>query len=704
LIETNTFFLGQGIMDDKSSTSHDELGPLPLADGNSELQERSIKALHALLRKTDDLVLRDERTNNFGVDCSLEVRLFGFMTNLRAQVQLKASGGVNALKDGSVSLSVKTANLNYLLNGVVPIYLLYDSIEDKFWYTWARDEATRLETSTPKWRDQASVIIKFTKLLSDSSLRDVREQIISEGKLHRTIRDALARSAGRETVVMMIDRESLKTTDSAQARDLLLTSGAAIVAAGFPAEVLELLGLVEPSIRDLPRIQFIEAYALFTKGDHYMALGIIKRALAKRAQLAKQEASFAETLRDTSEQRLGIIDKTTYRDRLAARSEALTGLEALEARQDLLYHRCLAEKESRARSALLDELRTATDEIIDHPEATRGIKLDARIVLLYAEGMHANLIASQNLLAADIRGQLFPGDVRGIIDRVRAARHSRSAWEEKCNAALRDAYDLGQPVLIAQALIVILNVRIGRAADEYMEAISRDQPHSIREPIRESINRTFEEAERTVGVNGATEARLILQKLKADYLAIQGDLEGAKQLAKKTYAEALAMDLAMIADGALEILEDRTLWLRYKMDCEATQKEHHDWGLAHASDEELKRHAIQMLEIVGSPPAHPKKVYGHLRSLRLVAQERYRWCQHLQILEDLTQTSDADIAYGTTPTRKCYCDLFRYTSTVATVDVPSLLSGFKRQHCSACTKRQPKMRRSAEASPGLANG
>jgi hypothetical protein len=697
LIETNTYFLGTEIMDDKSSiSSQDELGPLPVADGNSELQERSMKALHALLRKADDLLLRDERTNDFGVDCSLEVKLSGFMTNLRAQVQLKASNGIHTLKDGSVSLSVKTANLNYLLNGVAPIYILYDAVQDKFWYTWARDEAARLEASTPIWRDQSSVTVKFTKLLSDSSLKDVREQIISEGKLHRTIRDSLARSAGRDTIIIRVDRESLKTTDSSQARDLLLISGAAIVAAGFPGEVLELLGVVEPFVRDLPRIQFIEAYALFTKGDHYMALGIVKRALAKRAQLSQQEASFAETLRDASEQRLGIIDKTTYRDRLAARSEALTGLEALELRQDLLYHRCLSERDSRTRSALLDELRTATDAIINHPEATKGVKLDARIILLYAEGMQANLVASQSLLAADIRGKLFPGDVRGIIDRMRAARQSRSAWEENCNAALRDAYDLGQPVLIAQALIAILNVRIGRVADEYMEAISHNQQCSVRRPIGESISQTFEEAERTVGVNGATEARLILQKLKADYLALQGDLDSAKKLAAETYAEALAMDLAMIADGALEILEDRTLWLRYRMDCEATQKEHHDWGLAHASDDELKRHAILMFEIVGSPPAHPKKVYGHLRSLRLVAQERYRWCQHLQILEDLTKTSDADVAYSTTPTRKCYCDLFRHASTVATVDVPSLLSDFKRQHCSACAERQPKTRRASE--------
>jgi hypothetical protein len=536
----------------------------------------------------------------------------------------------------------------------------------------------------------------WPKLLSESSFKEVREQIISEGRMYRAVRDSLTRSAGRDSVVVRIDGESLKTTDRTQARDLLLSSGAAIVAAGFPEEVLELLNLVEPSLRSIPRLQFIEAYALFTKGEHYMALGMIRRALAHHTQLSKQETSFAETLRDAAEQRLGIIDKHTYQKRLAARSEAPSGLEALEARQDLLYHRCLGEKDNQARTALLVELGAATDAILNHPEATRGVKLDGRIVLLYAEGMQANLLASQNLLAANIRGQLFPSDLRGVVDRMRAARLSRSDWEEKCNAALREADDLGQPVLIAQALTVVLNVRIGRLVDAYMEAASRDREYSVEAPAREAIGRTFEEAEKTVRLNGATEGRLILQKLRADYLTIQGDLDSARKLAEETYAEALAMDLATIAEGALEILEHRTLWLRFKRDCEATRSKPHDWGLANSNDDELKRHAKQLLEIIGSPPAHPKKVYGHLRSLRQVAQERYSWCRHLQILEDLTVTNDPSTAYSKTPTRNCYCDMFGHESVVATADVPSLLEDFKRRYCSGCMNRQPKARSSDE--------
>jgi len=287
---------------------------------------------------------------------------------------------------------------------------------------------------------------------------------------------------------------------------------------------------------------------------------------------------------------------------------------------------------------------------------------------------------------------MFPDDMSGVLEKVRAAREGRAAWEEECDAALRDAYKLGHPVLIAQALTVALNIRIGRLIDQYMEAVVQDQPYSVPEPVRGAIDRTFEEAERAVILSGGTESRLVLQKLKADYLAIQGDAESARQLAEETYSEAQAMELVMVAEGAQEILENRTLWMRFKENCESTRADPHDWGLAESSDEELERRARQLLDIVGSPPAHPRKLLGHLRSIRLVAQERYRWCRHLQILEDLSSTRDAAKAYSETPTRRCFCDLHEYASEVPTVDVPSLVSDFKEMHCMGCPQRQPKTR------------
>jgi hypothetical protein len=143
-----------------------DLGPLPISDDNAELQRESIKALNALLKGQDDIIFRDERVDDYGVDGSFELKLRGRMTNFRGQVQMKASGHLEPVKNGSISFSVRTANLNYLLNGTAPIYILYDSGKNEFWYAWAQDESRRLEAENPAWRRQDSITLKFTERFS----------------------------------------------------------------------------------------------------------------------------------------------------------------------------------------------------------------------------------------------------------------------------------------------------------------------------------------------------------------------------------------------------------------------------------------------------------------------------------------------------------------------------------------------------------
>jgi len=133
-----------------------QLGPLPKSDENARLQRESIKALNRLLSRIDDLILRDERIEDYGVDGSFEVNIAGRMTNCRAQVQMKGSAGVTVTKAGYIVLQVKTANLNHLLNGPSPIYILWDEKTDKLWYVWAQGENRRLHEENPSWKQQES--------------------------------------------------------------------------------------------------------------------------------------------------------------------------------------------------------------------------------------------------------------------------------------------------------------------------------------------------------------------------------------------------------------------------------------------------------------------------------------------------------------------------------------------------------------------
>jgi hypothetical protein len=667
-----------------------DLGPLPLSDDNAELQRESLKALNALLKGQDNIIFRDERVEDYGVDGSFELKLHGRMTNFRGQVQMKASGNVKPTNDGLISFPVRTANLNYLLNGIAPIYILYDSKKDEFWYAWAHAESRRLEAENPAWREQDSITLRFAERFTKQSLASVYERVLKDGRLHREVHDSLGRATGSEPIVISIDANSLKITDPTQARDVLLASGTAIVAAGFPTDALNLIRLLDSDMLDTPRIQLTAGYAEFTIGDHYAALGHIRRALARSGQLSARDQSFLGTLKNASEFHLGLIDAAIYQQRIAARTQLLTGLEAIEARQDALYHQCVAENDPDVRLALIEKLRNVTEEVLSHNDADRAVKLDASLLLLYIEGMQANLAATQKLISADIRSFLFPGDLNSILRNLQDARGNYLRWEKQSEEALREAYELRHPVLVVQALTIRLNVRIGRLIDERLEAMNRGESYVVRDAVKDSIQRTFDEAFGLCQLSGSVERRLALKKLEADFLEVQGDLSAAKALCEKLYPEAEAMGFKFIANKAREILEDRTLLMRYKEERTSSDQEDPDLMRANQTDAQLARIARQLQQIVGSPPAHPKKLLGYVRSLRIIAQERRRWCRHIQLLEDLTRTTNPLSAFSTTPMRKCLCDKFGYQSPGESVDVVAIIDDFKSAYCNGCSARRPK--------------
>jgi hypothetical protein len=200
----------------------------------------------------------------------------------------------------------------------------------------------------------------------------------------------------------------------------------------------------------------------------------------------------------------------------------------------------------------------------------------------------------------------------------------------------------------------------------------------------------LEEALALCELNGAVESRLRLKKIEAEFLEIQGDHSSAKRVAEKAYAEAAAMQFVSIVETLSEIIEDRSLVARYIRESQASKGKDPDEERARMSDEQLARLSRHVVEIIGSPPAHPRKVYGYMRSLRIIAQERCRWCRHLQILEDLRRTSDPQSAFSETPSRKAFCDKFRYQSECESVDVVGVIESFKITYCAGCQSRDPK--------------
>ena len=668
-----------------------DLGPLPKSDDNAELQRSSLKSLNALLMGQDALLFRDERVEDYGVDGSFELKLHGGMTNLRGQVQLKGVTTVQRNLDGSISLSVGTANLNYLLNGVAPLYILWEATTGAFWYTWAREQASRLQTENLGWHEQRNITLRFTHQLTKAQLPELADKILREGRMHRQLHDSLARQTESDTVVISINPTSLALTDPTQARDILVASGCAIVAAGFATEVIRLFALVGPTSRNLARIRFAVGYAHFTVGEHYNAIGHLKFAGALTEGLSARDKNLIFRIQDAAEFHIGLINSETYQNRLTARASAQQGLEALEAKHDSLYHHVIAEADPRKRVQSVKQLSVLTAEVLGHPDADAGVKLDATLTFLYVQGIQANFDISNQLSSASIRTVLFPYDLLGILAKVNSASVAEASWEEAAQAALKEAYDLRHPVLTIQALTVSLQVRVGRLLSRRLEAISDGSAYHVPAPTRGALSAMFEEGYSLCAASGSVESRLRLRKIEAELLEIEGRHHEAVEVARIAYPEAAAMQFVPMTEGLKEILDNRSIVARYAAEREASENIDGDFERAEMSDEQVARFSGHVVEIVGSPPASPKKVYGYMRTLRTIAQERCTWCRHIQLQEDLRQTSDPESAFSETPMRTVLCDLYEYHSRCESVDIYVLLDDFKTDFCAACPVRKPKL-------------
>ena len=205
-------------------------GPIPEVDRSDELQRLSFARLTQGL-PTDKFILRDEAGHDKGVDKVLELLAGGGATNIRSQVQMKGTDSRKFNNDGSLSLPIKTSNLNYLLNGHSGLYILWIEAFDELRYIWAWDEASRLFSENADWQDQSTVTLRFSQILREGSWQAIYDRILSEGRFHRNAREVIVGAATTEPVKLAI-RDTLEVTSPTQANDIICAHGINLISAG----------------------------------------------------------------------------------------------------------------------------------------------------------------------------------------------------------------------------------------------------------------------------------------------------------------------------------------------------------------------------------------------------------------------------------------------------------------------------------------
>lgn len=279
-----------------ASENPTDMGPLPEVPRTHDLQRLSLQALGTAL-PSDLFIIRDERIEDYGVDCSLEAKIppprgsqvtspiaeekgpksTAGATNLCAQAQVKGTESLEPNKTGEfVALSVKPRNFNYLLYGSCPIYILYRHDVPELRYVWARDELRRIEDINIDWRSQESITLRFSQILDDDAAVKIHDRILREGRFERNLWDLLLQSSLLESVSFTVDCTSLELEELREIEQRLRDSGFTLVGAGYAAEVIELGDRLTEAPRKQARLRLVLAFASYLLGKYPIADGMLR--------------------------------------------------------------------------------------------------------------------------------------------------------------------------------------------------------------------------------------------------------------------------------------------------------------------------------------------------------------------------------------------------------------------------------------------
>jgi uncharacterized membrane-anchored protein YhcB (DUF1043 family) len=671
-------------MDDNSSP---DLGPLPSVHPNHEMESRSVTAFETLIQ--GKMIFRREAQRDYGIDGELEIVQNGVATNLRAKVQLKAQLAIKANQDGSFSHGVSCANLNYLLNGPSPIYILYDDTKKEFWYAWAQDELHRLKKDNPDWQRQNSITLKFTARLTPDALPEICERILREGRMLRGLREVVARTPTDEPAKLMVDPSSLNITDGRQAANLLVRSGLTLITAGYPKEALQLFGMLSDDTKGQPRFQMVAGYAEYVCGHYFNAIGHLRQALAKAQDLSIHDRAFLDSVKDTCELACGLIDRATYDRRLQSRQDNLTGALALEARFVSL-NRELMEGHGNQRPELLGDIQKTTAALRACSDAAPAAKLGSYLAILYLQGTEfvTDLVRKANKLQA--AAQLRDPRLQAMRNASAAAMRAKFAeWETQVHQTYEEAVKLNHPMLVADAGRVRLQVYTFLKFQSAIQAAASGAVADL-DTNGTDLLQYFEQIASMYKKIGAAYSRAQVLMLEAEALEIVDQAEQAKQLAIAIRTEAEALQYVDILSRANDLLNGKSLFAVTKRHWQALAAADPEKALAQMTDSQLHDFAAQALELRDLPPNRIETFENYLRQQRYMYQEKYRHCQYLTLLEDKRQTGNPAVAYTALPNRKCVCDKHRYETSIITSDGPALINAFKQQYCTKCHDRAPK--------------
>lgn len=661
------------------TNASDSLGPLPHVDEAAVLQTKSFHVLRDRL-PVERFIIRDERFEDYGVDLTLEIRAGTHATNCRAQVQLKGRSDCEPNADGSFSLSVGVTNLNYLLNGPCPLYVLYRPETGEMLFAYAADEVRRIAAAAPDWKDAKSVTLRLREHLDGDALGVLADRIVEEARRHRAIRETLgvfAPGTSRRLEVTSAERGT-KVLGPQEASTILRRDGVALVAAGFSTRVLELVALIPSAeVHESGRLLLVRGYAELNNHRYLAASGSLREAKVHADELDPVDASFLDLLLISAEHAFGELPADDFQRRCAAWRTGAP--EYLGVQYDLarLWSRRVQVGATQAEQ-FQAELSEVLERMIALPNAPPALRQQAQLLSLFIAAQDHTVALGSISAHAREPAIWMCAYSRSPQEELAAAVSRLNAWRNDLEELLAEIRETANAPLYCQALLardicegfVLSQLQISAL---FAGAPEPGVPTSMFEKVRETqaLARQCDQPD--------TELRSRL--VESDLTALAGDAERARLIASEVLNVARTLRFADIERVAAKAVSS-TMHDDLRRDVELVR----DGGavfMAGMSDADLDAMALQGCETLGAPKEMLPVFRDGVECQRAIGCVQRDWCRHFEVEERWSSNPAAG------PERRVTCVLLARHSAIPARDWRALIPAFRGANCTTCASREP---------------
>jgi hypothetical protein len=655
-------------------------GPMPKIDRPDNLQDESFQALQIAL-PTRRFKLRKEDQDK-GVDLSLEAKVDDGVVNMRSQVQLKGTDSTTINSDGSLSKDIKTSNLNYLLSGHCPLYIIWIAEKNELRYAWARDVAVQLHKTNPEWMKQASVTIRFQRILDASAWDEIHERILQEGRLNRDQHRHLATLSSDEPAAFAITPSTLEVFTSDQAYTLIRKEGIAAVSGGFAKDVVAKSKLLSSSQLLNTHVQLALAYATHMLGDYNTARGHLSKVALASESLNEFEQYIYRSILNTCELYLGRITQDEWQTEHARLESEAPEFIARQLRLDRLRRLHHYASDTKAKEEILPELLKACEAIESSLKITPSMLLSAKLARIQAEGGHAEINWIHTV--ADVTKRARAGENVDAAKVIDAADTRVNASHKSISDLLNDAITYQNATIIAEARLIKFTLHtIHRTSITMYEMSEIDKAPVIDSAERESVR---SEAEGIIDLynqlddtEGAVRAMLTLCR----WLDLIDSQDESKKVATNALRIAKAMNYSEQIPQVESFVKGETEFRAFLDLLKNKNGQETKWTEVD-DGEGIEALARNYASETGIPKEQFPNVLKTMKSLRLAGLERANHCQHLYICDSQgVETYERDIQWV------AFCRLIGNRTHVSVGDAVEAINKLKRVFCDICDKREP---------------